>query len=254
MRSTASRVCVPRAISGWFVTTTSGKPAVRQRGARVLRAGLELELLAGLRIERGGPSTTGASMSVPSRSRKTARGRSAHSRPARGVLDERRHRLAQCLARGARRRPAERADALDREPDDRHVALPAAVAARELVPDVCRVEADALGGEVGDLRDRDVVAGRDVVDARTAPSPRGAARSIASIDVVDVDVRLALRPVPEDAESRRVVEQRAHEVEARRRASAAARRRCRSGRRGPDRPNMKQYAEISASPASLLAP
>ena len=118
---------------------------------------------------RRGSST---SFSTPSRSRKTAdRGRQregwcrqASNLPARASTSI--AAIESRSARGARALvlPAQRPDAVGVEPHDRHVALPAAVAARVLEAVDAGREADALDRQRRRSRDGDVVPGRDVED------------------------------------------------------------------------------------------
>ena len=71
IRSTSSRVCLPRAISGWLVTTTSVNPNSRRR----LQASTTPGNKRSCSTPAGGwgfPSSSSTSLSTPSRSRKIA--------------------------------------------------------------------------------------------------------------------------------------------------------------------------------------
>src|SRR5215211_1511091 len=199
-------------MSGWFVTTTSSKPAVRRRlqaSSTPGRTSTSFMSPGG----RGTPSRTTAAFSTPSRSRKTARRPMSDAAGPR-FLEQSLHGVQQRLPRRAPVPPAKPTNTAGVETDHRHVAAPASLPARVLVPDLRRVEADGLDGEIGDLGDGDVVAGRDV--ERFVAACRGAAigHQHGVDDVLDVDVGLALPPVAEDPQRGRIVEQPAYEVEA----------------------------------------
>ncbi len=202
----------------------------------------------------GTPSRTIGRVRARRRGRGTLRAVPRQTRPARASLEQRAHRLAAApRATSVRLLQPSAADPVGVEADDGDVALPAAVAAGVLVAGRRRVEPDGLDGEVGDLGDRDVVAGRDVERRVAARSPRCAVEHGVD-DVVDVDVRLALRAVAEDLADESDRRAAGGRSRSRRRASGAGRRRCRSGTTRPAEPEHVAYEQISASPASLLAP
>src|SRR5215210_1398646 len=204
-RATISASTVPRAISGWFVTTTSAYPAALSAVQASTASGSSASSST-VDADRGGPSPRTARTRTPSLSRKTA------LEPAgTDVLDEIGHRLLQGLTRRSLAAPAERADPVSAQPHDRHVAPPTARAAGELVASGAQLEADALHGEVRDLADADVVTGRDV---EGVVGPLAHMRGQHRVDhVLDVDVRLALGAVAENSQRARVGEQAADEVE-----------------------------------------
>src|SRR5262245_6216858 len=211
MRSTASSVRVPRATSGWFVTTTRSNPAARSLAQASPTPGSSSTSLA----SPGGygrPSRTTTAFRTPSRSRKTAgRAMSGSGRPR--LVEQRPQRVLQRLTRGAPVLPPESANPLRVQAHDRHVAAPAALSARVLVVDLRSAETNRLDGKVGDLGDRQVVARRDV-ERLVVPCRVAMGRQNGVDDIVDVDVRLALPAVPEDRQLRSVLEQPADEVEA----------------------------------------
>ena len=135
------------------------------------------------------------------------------------LRDHRVDRLAQRLARGAFAAPAERLDPGRVQAHHRDVALPAPVAAREGEPHAAGREADAGDGHLGDLAHRDVVAGGDVVD-RERRGRLFVREEHSAHHVVDVDVRLRLAAVAQDAQRDRLLarrhraQQRPREVEA----------------------------------------
>src|SRR6185312_9935471 len=129
------------------------------------------------------------------------------------LRDERVERLAQRFTRGTRAPPAEAVDLVDLQADDGYVSPPTAATAGELILDGVRSEPDGFGCQVGDFRDGDLVAGRDVVDVVVAGA-LAVREQHGSDDVLHMDVRLALRAVAEDAQPARVREKRAREVEA----------------------------------------
>src|SRR5277367_5655535 len=146
-------------------------------------------------MEEGGygfPSRTTARFSTPSRSRNTARRILEPSQPR--VFQHRAQSDAQGLACGAPAGPAQVANAVRVQTHHRDVALPAAVATGVFEMNVFFGQAHHFHGELGDLGDGDVVAGGNVINLEILWSELMRPENRFD-DVVNVDVRLALRPV-----------------------------------------------------------
>src|SRR5262249_62424814 len=95
-------------------------------------------------------------------------------------------------------RPPEPANPLTVQANDWTVPFPAAGPSRVVERHVPPVQSQALDRQFGDLRDRDVVGGDVVHGEALSGAPRRQQDSFH--DVTDVDVRLALRAVPEDTQ------------------------------------------------------
>ena len=95
--------------------------------------------------------------------------------------------------------PAQRTDAVGTEANDRDIAFPAAVPARVIELGASRGQADHVHGDLGDLGDSDIVPGRDVEYGEGLLGQVGRVQDGLD-DIVDVDVRLALLAVTQDAQ------------------------------------------------------
>ena len=157
-RSGSRRRCRPRCRPSWHQATKS--------------AMVSSSFSAGMTIDSSGSGDVAPAAGARTSGRTGARDsrHDAHIRPAfmSGIIASIDWRSASREERSQRQPSA--LDAVRVEAHDRHVALPAAVAARVLEAHAAGREADALDGQLGDLAHRDVVAGRDVVDLRTARS------------------------------------------------------------------------------------
>ena len=152
MRSTAPRSAVPRAMSGWFVTTTSRNPAATSAAQAASTPGSELEscdVLGGY----GRPSTTRRSVEDAVAVEEDGARSHAHSRPARASLEQ--STSSTPAARRATSRvgasPSRRGCASCR--GARPARRPSSPGRRRVYSNSTRgrVEADALDGELGDL-------------------------------------------------------------------------------------------------------
>src|SRR5271154_4772311 len=158
----------------------------------------------------GFPSRTMARFSTPSRSRNTARRILEPSQPR--VFQHRAQRDTQCLPCVAPAAPAQVANAVRVQTHHRNVALPAAVPTRVFDADALFRETHHFHGQPGDLVDGDVVAGGNVIDLEILSS------DLMRLEdrfhhVIDVDIRLALRTIPQYAEPVRLSAQPANEIE-----------------------------------------
>ncbi len=235
MASTASRLWVPRATSGWLVTTISRRPAAarrRQASATPGRTRSSATSAGGY----GRPSTTRAALSdavaVQEHGGRRCMPRASARRSASIACID----CLQGPARARRSAPSPAPGCGRCEPHDGDIALPAPVRRRRSARRRRAAPTTAPRGQLGDLAHRDVVAGRDVVGVeRLGPGGVDDAEHGAH-DVGDEDVGLALRAVAQDRRRSTGPRAAGARSRSRRRGSGGGRRRCRSGRRGPADP------------------
>ena len=173
--STSAAVAVPRAMSGWLVTTTVSSPASRNASIAARHARQDRRRRrarpAGTAARRARP----AAFRTPSRSRKTAPG-TAHQpsrSPSSSIASiDCAQRLARSAARSASRSP--RMLRVSRRTTGTSPFQPRSPPVYSSST-VGAVEAGDLDRQLGDLGHGDVVAGRDVEGAERA-APAVAAR------------------------------------------------------------------------------